>query len=110
MNAFGGMLTERWTRKSPLARTSSQARACGTRAFIASHVALVALRAAFRFNAIAMISRSEIAFAFSIGMVTNATARIEPSALFISSASPWVHDLSVQLAQLTQLQIVLRIF
>src|SRR5471032_3032159 len=43
MKEFGGMLTERVVIESTPARKSSQAPACGTRAFIASHFARAAL-------------------------------------------------------------------
>src|SRR5512132_3607759 len=65
MNEFGGMLTERVVTESTPARKSSHALACGTRAFIASHLARAALMEA--------LSRSAT-FTISVGESLSATA------------------------------------
>src|SRR4029450_4065310 len=59
MNEFGGMLTERVVTESTPARKSSHALACGTRAFIISHLARAALTDALSRRATFTISVGE---------------------------------------------------
>src|SRR6266567_2140901 len=70
MNEFGGMLTERAVTESTPARKSSHAAACGTRAFIISHLARAALIDALSRRATFTISVGESLSAAAAGIGT----------------------------------------
>src|SRR6266545_2716965 len=76
MNAFAGILTKRAVAESTPARKSSHAPACGTRAFIISHLARAALIDALSRRATFMISLGESlsAAATGIGALINPIA------------------------------------
>src|SRR5512133_2730592 len=59
MNEFAGILTERVVTESKPARKSSHAAACGTRAFIISHLARAALIEALSRSALFTTSRCD---------------------------------------------------